>query len=89
MIDEKDNLLYLPSFNEPVCLEGKSYWDSHSKIWSLIRIPAKIKMLYPQLTKEKLKFEIRCFPNKQKLQEHLEKAMTTPMLLNLCIDKQK
>lgn len=89
MINENNDLIYVPCFEEPVLLEGKTYWEAHSRIWSTVRIPSIIKKLYPALMKEQLRFQLRVFKNQDQVMDFLKTSKNTPMLLSFCIDKQK
>jgi len=77
------NLLEIKTFKDEVILEGYTYYDSHSRAFNIIRLPAAFKVLYPEFRKHKVKFEIRCFPSKKSLLEYLENNQDIPLIVNL------
>jgi hypothetical protein len=77
------DILEIKAFSEAIILSGCTYYDCHSRIFNVIRIPAAIKKLYPQIQRKKLKFEIRCFPNKQSLSDYLKQHDTVPLMVSL------
>jgi hypothetical protein len=83
MVETNQNILGEKAFTEPVVLTGFTYWDSHSRIFNIIRLPAMMKYLYPAIRKRKLQFEIQCFPNKEELRKYLEENNEVPIILNL------
>lgn len=82
-MESKNNLLNIKAFSESVKVEGKTYYDCHSRMFSIIRLPAIIRTLFPQVARNKIIYDILCFPNKEKLQEHIDKSGTVPLILEL------
>lgn len=78
-----NDILELKAFSEPIQLNGVTYYDTHSRMFNIIRMPAIIRHLFPQVKKNKLKFEILCFPDNQKLKEYLDTSEKIPLVLNL------
>ena len=62
---------------------GNLYYDANSRAFLILRLPALIKTTYPDTNKRRLKFKLKCFPDMQRLMEHLETSDEVPMLLNL------
>lgn len=83
MTEQNKNLLQIKAFSEPIVLKGSTYYDSHTRIFNIIRLPAHIKHLFPQVQKKKIKFEIWCFPNSEALRKYLEENPDVPLILNL------
>lgn len=82
------DVLYIKAFEEPILLEGKSYYDQHARAYSLIRLPSRIKELYPRFKKTKVKYKLHCFKDRNQILDFLEKSDSVPILLNLFSDKQ-
>jgi len=82
LIPQKD-LLLIKAFTEKAVVRGFTYYDSHAKIFSIIRLPVKMSSLFPQIIRKKLQFEIKCFPNKEQLEEYIKTTNDVPLLLNL------
>jgi hypothetical protein len=66
-----------------IVLEGFSYYDTRSRMFNIIRLPAFLKHFFTDIKRQKLKFEIRCFSDMKHLKEYLETSKEVPMLLNL------
>jgi hypothetical protein len=79
----KKDMLEIRAFSEEICLDGNTYYDSHSRLFNVIRLPAAIKHLYPHIQRKKMKFEIRCFPDKESLENFLETHNTIPLVVSL------
>ena len=79
----KKDLLEIKAFSDEICMDGNTYYDSHSRLFNIIRLPAMIKHLYPHIQRKKLKFEIRCFPDKESLRKYLETHNNVPLIVNL------
>lgn len=76
-------MLQIKAFDKPVVVNGFTYYDSHSRIFNIIRLPAVMKYLFPQIKKRKLQFEIRCFPTMAEARKYLETASEVPLIINL------
>ena len=85
----KINVLEIKAFSQEICLEGKTYYDSHSRLFNVIRLPAMIKHLYPHIQRKKMIFEIRCFPDKQSLAKYLETHSNIPLIVSLFEREEK
>jgi hypothetical protein len=83
MTEQSKNLLQIKAFSEPIIVKGFTYYDSHSRIFNIIRLPAVMGYLFPQIKKRKIRFEIRCFPNSKELRDYLDNTSDIPLLLNL------
>lgn len=82
-MESKNNLLSIMAFSEPVKLGGSAYYDCNSRMFSLIRLPAKIRTLYPKIKRNKIIHNILCFPDRKKLKEYLDNSGTVPLILEL------
>lgn len=82
-METKNSLLDIKAFTEPVKVEGKTYYDCHSRMFSIIRLPAIIRTLYPQFKRNKVIYDILCFPDKRKLIEHIENSGNVPLVVEL------
>lgn len=83
IIDEKPSALRIRAFDKPISVRGRSYWDSHAKMFNMIRLPAVMGLLFPQMRKRKIEFEVLCFPSKEELHRYLDAAREIPLLVNL------
>jgi hypothetical protein len=77
------DLLSIKAFTDTIVVKGYTYYDSHSRLFNIIRLPAIMGYLFPQLKKRKIRFEIKCFADKQQLKEYLETTNNVPLVLNL------
>jgi hypothetical protein len=82
-VTEQKDILEIKAFSDTITVEGFTYYDSHSRLFNILRMPAVMKYLFPHMKKKKLKFEIRCFPNNQKLKEYIDSTQNVPLVLNL------
>ena len=51
---KKDNLLTIKAFSDTIIVDGFTYYDSHSRVFSILRMPAVMKYLYPLMKKQKI-----------------------------------
>jgi hypothetical protein len=86
MEKNNDDLMEIKAFEEAVEVTGKTYYDSHSRYFSVIRMPATLKHLFPRRKKQKTGYRIVCFPDKESLIEYLKTNNTLPLLLSFHAD---
>lgn len=72
----------MKAFEEPLEIKGKTYYDTPSRNFSIIRLPATAMNLFPKLKKSKTEYKIVYFPDKKSLLEYLMNNETLPMLLS-------
>jgi hypothetical protein len=82
-LNNLEDLLEICAFSEGVCVTGVTYYDEHSHAFTIIRLPSRIRDLYPRLKRQKVRFEIHCFPNREMLKDYIEKSNTIPLIINL------
>lgn len=83
MDESNKNLLQIRAFTEPIVLKGFTYYDTHARAFNILRFPAIVKYLFPQIQKRKIKFEIRCFPDIEELRKYMENISDPPLIVNL------
>ena len=83
LAEQKNDLLQIRAFTEPIVLEGFTYYDSHSRAFCIVRFPAMMKYLFPQIKKRKIRYEIRCFPGSEELKKYLDTTTDVPLIINL------
>lgn len=77
------DLLEIKAFSDMIVLEGFTYYDSHSRLFNIVRLPSVTAHFFPNIRKRKMKFEIRCFPTKETAKEYLDKIQSPPLILQL------
>jgi hypothetical protein len=82
-LNNLEDLLEICAFSEGMSVTGVTYYDEHSRAFCIIRLPARIRELYPQIRHRKIRFEIHCFPNIKMLKDHIEKTNSVPLIINL------
>jgi hypothetical protein len=80
-MNEKMKIMSIRAFQDNIFLTGSTYYDSHSRFFNMIRLPAMVKHLFPLMKKKKLRFHLHCFPTMEKLREFVQEKEHPPMLL--------
>ena len=78
-----EDLLEICAFSEGTIVTGVTYYDEKSRAFTIIRLPALIRDLYPRLKHQKVRFEIHCFPNREMLKDFIENSNGIPLVINL------
>lgn len=78
-----DNLLSIKAFSDTFIASGVTYYDCNSRSFLILRFPAIIKEKFPLTNKQRMAYELRCFPDREKLMEFIEKASEVPLVLSL------
>lgn len=82
-MSQPKDLLEMRAFSEMIVLEGLTYYDSHSRLFNIVRLPSVSAHLFPNMRKRKMRFEIRCFPTIQTAKDYLDTLQSPPLILQL------
>lgn len=78
-----EDLLEICAFSEGTIVTGVTYYDEHSRSFGILRFNAKLRKLYPKFKHQKVRYEIHCFPNKEMLNDFINKSKNVPLVIKL------
>ena len=81
--DQKVNLLETREFINLVKVGGNLYWEGKCHAYNILRLPVKLREMYPQIQQQKIRYELLCFPDQQSLIEYIKATSDVPLLLFL------
>jgi len=77
-----NNPLSVAAFEEPINVKGKTYYCSSARMFNILRLPAVLGHLFPQLKRQKISYEIKCFPDLKSFKQVVEGLEEAPLILS-------